>query len=105
MRVFLAGLILTTAASSYQIEAQAQDKAKVAAGEGIYSSYCSTCHGENLVSSGQTFDLRRLKAADRSRFEQSVISGKGQMPPWKGVLSNEQIEQIWSYIRASANEK
>ncbi len=103
MRVFLAELILTVAASSYPLEAQAQDKAKVAAGEGIYNSYCSTCHGDNLVSSGQTFDLRRLKAADRSRFEQSVISGKGQMPPWKGVLSNEQIEQIWSYIRANAN--
>src|SRR5687768_15565674 len=66
--------------------ASAQDKAKIAAGEGLYNDYCYTCHGERLVSSGQTFDLRRLTANDRPRFDNSVLAGKGQMPPWKGVL-------------------
>jgi len=82
--------------------AQALDKAKVAAGESVYNNYCFTCHGENLVSSGQTFDLRRLKAADRARFENSVLNGKNQMPPWKGVVTDEEIDQLWHYIRANA---
>jgi mono/diheme cytochrome c family protein len=82
----------------------AQDAAKVEAGEGVYRTYCSPCHGDNLVSSGQTFDLRRLTAADRPRFENSVLNGKNQMPPWKGALSNEEIDQIWHYIRATVGQ-
>jgi mono/diheme cytochrome c family protein len=95
----LLGMLL---ASSPHERAQALDKAKVAAGEAVYNDYCFTCHGENLVSSGQTFDLRRLTAADRGRFENSVVNGKNQMPPWKGVLTVEQIDQLWHFIRANA---
>jgi mono/diheme cytochrome c family protein len=85
--------------------AYAQDKAKIAAGEELYNTFCFTCHGENLVSSGQTFDLRRLTAGDRARFEKSVRGGKNQMPPWKDVLTGEQIDLLWSFIRANAFQK
>ena len=85
--------------------AAAQDQAKIDAGEAIYNDYCFTCHGEKLVSSGQTFDLRRLTANDRARFENSVLSGKNQMPPWRGVLSNEQIDLLWQFVRAHAHQK
>src|SRR5437764_3464846 len=80
-------------------QAQGQDQAKIEAGEAIFNDYCATCHGQSLVSSGQTFDLRRLTANDRARFQNSVLNGKNQMPPWKGVLADEQIEQLWHYIR------
>ena len=92
--VAIGALLLTHVAS-------AQDGAKVEAGEGVYRTYCSPCHGDNLVSSGHTFDLRRLTAADRPRFENAVLNGKNQMPPWKGALSEEQIDQIWHYVRAT----
>jgi mono/diheme cytochrome c family protein len=85
--------------------ASAQDQAKINAGENLYNDYCFTCHGERLVSSGQTFDLRRLTPNDRMRFENSVLTGKGQMPPWKGVLNSEQIDLLWTYIRANAHQK
>lgn len=86
--------------------ALAQDKAKIDAGAQTFADYCSTCHGENLVNTGQTtFDLRKLKADERPRFENSVTNGKKQMPPWKGVLNAEQIDGLWSYIRANAYEK
>ena len=85
--------------------AVAQDKAKIEAGEQVYSTYCSTCHGLNLVSSGQTFDLRRLRADECPRFQNSVLNGKGQMHPWKGAVTDEEIDQLWQYIRANANEK
>ena len=83
----------------------AQDQKKIDAGEQIYNDYCFTCHGEKLVSSGQTFDLRRLTVADRARFENSVLQGKNQMPPWRGVISSEQIELLWQFVRAHANDK
>ena len=83
----------------------AQDGAKIAAGETVYNTYCATCHGDNLVSSGQTFDLRRLTADARPRFENSVLKGKGQMPPWQGVLSSDELDQLWHYIRDNAHQK
>lgn len=75
-------------------------------GEMLYSTYCSPCHGDGLVNTtNQAFDLRKLTANDRARFEKSVLTGKNQMPPWKGVLKPEQFDGLWSYIRANAFEK
>jgi len=105
VRAFPCGLLATLALLQATRPGFAQDAGKVRAGERVYNNYCFTCHGENLVSSGQTFDLRRLRAEERARFENSVTNGKGQMPPWKGVLSAEEIDQLWNFIRANANEK
>ena len=81
------------------------DQDKIAAGEAVYNTRCAVCHGDELVNSGQTFDLRRLKADERPRFDNSVRNGKNQMPPWKGVLSDDEIDQLWHYIRAHAFQK
>jgi mono/diheme cytochrome c family protein len=82
------------------------DQAKIDAGENVYAYHCATCHGDDLVHTGDTtFDLRRLKADERPRFDNSVRNGKNQMPPWKGVLTDEEIDQLWHYIRANAYEK
>jgi len=86
--------------------AQTAGAAQVAAGERVYSDYCSNCHGEGLrnTSGGVTFDLRRLRAEDHDRFVTSVLDGKRQMPPWRGALDQEQIESIWAYIRATVDQ-
>jgi mono/diheme cytochrome c family protein len=77
----------------------------VARGAWIYENRCSTCHGEELQnnSNGVTFDLRRLKPGDHDRFVGSVLNGKNRMPPWKGVLDEAEIEQIWAYIQANVS--
>lgn len=75
-----------------------QDAEKIEAGIEVYNNNCVTCHGENLVSSGQTADLRGLQPGDRQRFQTSVEKGKGQMPPWKGVLDDAQIDAVWAYV-------
>jgi mono/diheme cytochrome c family protein len=82
-----------------------QDLAKIAAGENVYNTYCAVCHGDNLVSTGQFPNLRRLTANDRAKFDTTVPNGKNQMPPWKDVLSDAQIDQLWHYIRANGYEK
>ena len=49
----------------------------------------------------------RLSActATNERCNNSVANGKGQMPPWKGVFSSAEMDRIWHFIRANANDK
>jgi mono/diheme cytochrome c family protein len=92
-------IICTTPAFAQEKRAQAE------AGAAIYDDYCSRCHGEGLrnTSGGVTFDLRRLRANERERFVNSVLNGKKDMPPWRGVLAREQVEEVWAYIRATVD--
>ena len=92
-------------ASAAVAEDAAPDQDKIDAGETVYNMRCAVCHGDDLVNTGQTFDLRKLKADERPRFDNSVRNGKNQMPPWKGVLSDDDIDNLWHYIRAHAYEK
>jgi mono/diheme cytochrome c family protein len=93
-------LCASTAAASGAATAQGAkpDPEKVGQGEQVYADYCQVCHGDNLVSSGQTFDLRKLKPDERERYQRAVLNGKGQMPPWKGVIDDAQIDAVWAYI-------
>ena len=83
--------------------ALAQDRAKIEAGAEVYDMHCSTCHGERLRNTGAAFDLLQLKPNERARFDEAVKDGKRLMPPWAGVLSPEEIDQIWAYIRSRAD--
>ena len=98
-------MVALGAALSTVTTVSAQDAAKIEAGENVFNTNCAICHGDQLVNTGQTFDLRRLKDTDRARFDNSVRNGKNQMPPWKGVLNEEQLDQLWHYIRAHAYQK
>ena len=82
--------------------AHAQDQA--AAGSEIYAEKCAECHGERLVSTGGAADLRELRADERPRFLASVNEGKGQMPAWRGTLSDEEIDLLWAYVRSRAKD-
>jgi len=93
------------AASSFLVTASAQDKAKIEAGENVYNTNCAICHGDQLKSSGQFPNLRRLTVNDREKFDTTVRNGRNQMPPWKDVVSDVQLDQLWSYIRANGYEK
>jgi mono/diheme cytochrome c family protein len=83
--------------------ALAQDKADATAGAEVYATNCAQCHGERLANSGGIPDLRRLSPADKEKFETVVNEGKGQMPAWGGILSDEEIGQVWAYIRSRAD--
>ena len=81
--------------------ASAQDQ--VAGGAQLYEEHCMGCHGEKLKASGASFDLRKLTAEQRSRFDKFVLDGKGQMPPWRGTLGQAELDQLWAYVRAHAD--
>jgi mono/diheme cytochrome c family protein len=82
--------------------AAAQDAASVEAGEQIYEEHCASCHGEKLRSAGVIPDLRELGPNDRGKYDKVLLEGRGQMPAWQGVISPQEIDQIWAYIRSRA---
>jgi mono/diheme cytochrome c family protein len=73
-----------------------------AIGREIYQDVCASCHGKDMVSSGVAFDLRKFPKDDPSRFQNSVLNGKGTaMPPWRGQLSQEDVKALWDYLKTS----
>jgi mono/diheme cytochrome c family protein len=86
--------------------ATAAGNARAEAGGAVYALRCSSCHGEGLnnTSGGWSFDLRKLRPDEHNRFVDSVTTGKDNMPSWYGILSDEEIESIWAYIRATVDK-
>jgi quinohemoprotein ethanol dehydrogenase len=78
------------------------ERATIEAGEQLYDEHCAMCHGEQLRSAGAMPDLRQLGADARARFDQMTMDGKGQMPSFQGILTAEQLDQLWAYIRSRA---
>jgi len=99
MRIRLLASFLTAFALSHAVA----EETPVGKGARLYEKNCSNCHGDDLQNnSSVAFDLRRLRAEEHARFTDSVLHGKKAMPSWQGVLSTEQIEDLWAYVRSHA---
>ena len=98
--VFCAALVAQRAAG----QGGELDRALIEAGAAVYQEKCAECHGERLLNTGAAYDLRKLHADERPRFDNSVTNGKGQMPAWGGILAPEQFDQLWAYIRSKAED-
>ena len=95
-------LAAAIAASGYAPGAFAQEAetpAQTEAGAKVYARNCSPCHGARMRDPEGAFDLRKFPKDARERFVTSVTNGKGQMPPWNGLLGADEIESLWSYVR------
>ena len=71
-------------------------------GRETYHDLCATCHGRDMVNTGTlSFDLRKFPKNDVGRFRTSVLNGKGNaMPAWTGKLSDEDIANLWAYVKS-----
>jgi mono/diheme cytochrome c family protein len=70
------------------------------AGQQLFRNRCARCHGWNMVNLGSiSFDLRKFPHDDRARFFHSVTNGKNAMPAWKDILTQQEIESVWAYVR------
>jgi mono/diheme cytochrome c family protein len=92
-------IVLGLVAAAAPLRAQEGD---AEAGAAVYEENCATCHGEKLRSTGAAPDLKGLSADQREKFETMVQQGKGQMPSWGGVLSDDDRAAVWAYIRSRA---
>lgn len=86
------------------------DKAVAEQGGSLFNQYCSHCHGQWAEQGERPRDLRRLnlRYGDDAitMFYQTVNTGrldKG-MPVWKGVLNDETIWKIYTFLETVQSE-
>jgi quinohemoprotein ethanol dehydrogenase len=79
----------------------------VAAGNGLYHSYCANCHGALARSAGVYPDLRRMSRATHALFDRIVRQGllaANGMAGFGDVLASEDAEAIRQYLIARTRE-
>ncbi|MBN4063257.1 cytochrome c [Cardiobacterium sp. AH-315-I02] len=72
-------------------------------GQTIYATYCQACHGSNGRGTlAGTPDFRRshaLMKADAQLYE-IILNGRIIMPGFRGVLKNDDMYDVISYLRS-----
>jgi mono/diheme cytochrome c family protein len=94
------GFLVSSAVLASIVPVRAQSAVDV--GREVYAEHCALCHGERLMDTGAAPDLKLLRADQRALFDETVRNGRGQMPSWAGVITDDQIDLIWAYIRSRA---
>jgi mono/diheme cytochrome c family protein len=84
--------------------APARAQSAADAGRDVYAEHCAPCHGERLMATGAAPDLKLLRADQQAHFDEIVRNGKGQMPAWEGMITDEDISRIWAYVRSRAEK-
>ena len=87
------------------------DAEAIRVGDSAYNQNCARCHGLEAISGGMTPDLRKLNdPAEYIDMEESdqwfmsrirhgaVVDGRVYMPPFEGILSQEAMWAIRSYL-------
>jgi mono/diheme cytochrome c family protein len=92
--------------SAAAAESEQTEAAMAAQGKSLYEEHCSHCHGFNMVNPGIiAYDLRHFPHNDKTRFVRSVTTGKnGRMPAWGDVLSANDIDELWAYIKTGGTQ-
>jgi len=74
----------------------------------LYNSYCYRCHGQDATESELAPDLKRLAAAAGARQEFLSVAMTGRddkgMPSWAGFLSEQDVQQIYEYVKGRSLE-
>ena len=100
-----------TVALDFQVFVEGSDK-KVAKdifhGYQLYNSYCYRCHGTDATTSELAPDLRRFTEARTTPQDFLSVAMTGRedkgMPSWAGFLSEEDIQQIYRYVKGRSLE-
>jgi mono/diheme cytochrome c family protein len=81
-----------------QQQAAVSDQALIGPGKTTYAQKCSHCHGPNMVTAGTVAPDLRAFPDDNTRFTTTVKQGKNNMPPWKDILSDQEITEVWAFV-------
>ncbi len=107
----MAGLTLMVAAAGTHGIASAQES-----GAALYKAYCAQCHG--IRGDGMGINLRDMSVQPRDHTDTAWMSGRSDddlfkavkegglalsksvlMPPWEGILDDEEIHRLVEYMR------
>ena len=82
-----------------------------ATGAGVFKAKCVTCHGQDgsgtaVGKSLQVADLRSPEVQGKSDAElsQAISDGKGNMPGFKGNITDDEIHAVLAYVRTLATK-
>lgn len=113
-------LAAVTAASLSFAGASAADSDDVASvrGRALFETYCVLCHGSAGKGDGRAASLQKVRPSDLTASSRSddyklkIISNGGAalsrsegMPPWKTVLTQQQIADVVVYLRVMAERQ
>jgi quinohemoprotein ethanol dehydrogenase len=91
------------------MQAPAFSVAEAQQGEAVFNQVCARCHGVDAVADPHGLapvDLRlSIRRFSYPGFTYIVRNGRPQrsMPPFRGTVSNEQIELLYQYLKARSN--
>ena len=98
---WLLGLGLVLASARAPGEAQQHSRrTRSSRGADVYATYCMACHGWQMELPGRQLRSTHFPPGQFARFENAVIKGKNNMPPWGEVLQPGDIEALWAYVMA-----
>ena len=76
----------------------------IGAGKDVFNGICAHCHGPDAVQGVKKIDLRRLTLrygdGAHNMYWKTVHEGRPSkgMPTWKGVFTDEQLEQVYAFL-------
>ena len=99
MRIKAILIAMVTLLAILATQARAGDMQK---GREVYDMHCVICHGMNGYAIDMT--IPRFANGDRmflmdQEMLQSVRNGKNQMPAFRGLLSDQEIRDVITYLR------
>lgn len=72
---------------------------EAASGAGIFSDNCESCHGQLGAGGHVGPNLQKSPVAGHlDRVEKQIRHGGGAMPPFAGVLSDQEIDAVAHYV-------
>jgi cytochrome c oxidase cbb3-type subunit 3 len=87
------------------VEELAKDEKARRSGQRLFASYCATCHGSDAGGNTGFPNLRDqdwLYGGSPDRIAESIIKGrKGAMPAWKGIMTDQQINDVATWLAAT----
>ena len=90
------------AASEPLADVPAADEAELdllqVSGSELYGSNCAACHGENGGGGTGPSLLGNARAAERANVLNIIQYGRGAMPGYGAILSEEEIEAVTNYV-------
>jgi mono/diheme cytochrome c family protein len=69
-----------------------------ARGSGIYAHNCQACHGEGAAGGAGPKLARNAILKNEGAFWETVLHGRGPMPAWGGVLSDQDIADVHAWL-------
>jgi mono/diheme cytochrome c family protein len=107
-RSFSKLMILVVALVSVRAFAAPQDQSA----KSTFDAKCASCHGKNGAGTpvGKSLQAPHLgspqvESQSEAQLRQIISEGKGNMPPFKGSLSDAQIDSLVAYIRTFSKQQ